>query len=212
MYNTIMKLEDLPDFAKPFKKKGYDVRKQGESYFLYKISSHRVPGKKYPVLDQEYIGIIESSGVLINKKEYPREEEEKTHVWLEYGLSSFIMKKYKRALLRSLFNGSAEKNKPLVVLAVVKYVFGSTSDTAVDCCYLAKGMREEILKVRDICSQERLERLVKKIGELEKLTLGNDREDFEIIMRLSVIDRDSTAEPSWPEEALKILENHGVRL
>lgn len=209
-----MKLEDLPDFAKPFKKKGYDVRKQGETYFLYKITSHRVPGKKYPVLQQEYIGLIDQSGTLIKKKEYPKaeEEEKKTHIFLEYGLSSFIMKKYKRTLIRSLFNGSTEKNKPLVVLAVIKYIFGSTSDTAVDCCYLSVKMREDILKTRDMCSSKRLERLVEKIGEQEKLTLGDDREDFEILMKLCVIDRDSSSEPSYPEEALNILENHGVTL
>ena len=207
-----MKLEDLPDFAKPFKKKGYDVRKQRETYFLYKITSHRVPGKKYPVLQQEYIGLIDQSGTLIKKKEYLKADEEKTHVFLEYGLSSFIMKKYKRTLLRSLFNGSAEKNRPLVALAVIMYIFGSTSDTAIDCCYLSKEMKDEILKTRDMCSQERLERLVKKIGELEKLTLGDDREDFEIIMKLCVMDRDSSTEPSYPEKALKILEKHGVAL
>ncbi len=206
-----MKLEDLPDYAKPFKRTGYDVRKQGKTYSLYKISSHRVPGKKYPVLDQEYIGIIDESGTLINKKEYPKADE-KVHIWLEYGLSSFIMNKHKRALIRSLFNGSADKNKTLVVLAIVKYVFGSTSETAIDCCYLTKEVREDILKVRDICSQDRLERLVKKIGELEKLTLGDDKEDFEILMKLCVIDKESTSVPSYPEKAMKILERHGVIL
>lgn len=206
-----MKLEDLPDYAKPYKKKGYDVRKQGESYFLYKISSHRVPGKKYPVLDQEYIGIINEGGTLINKKEYPKTDKG-IHIWLEYGLSTFIMKRYKRSLARSLFNGSTDRNKPFITLAVVKYVFGSTSDIAVDSCYSAKGMREDILKVRDICSQERLERLVKKIGELEKLTLGDDKDDFEILMKLCVIDKESMSEPPYPEKAMKILEKHGVLL
>lgn len=206
-----MKLQDLPDYAKPYKKKGYDVRKQGESFFLYKISSHRVPGKKYPVLDQEYIGIINESGTLVNKKEYPKAEE-KTHIWLEYGLSSFIMMRHKRALIRSLFNGSADKNRTLVVLAIIKYVFGSASETAIDCCYLAKEIKEDLLKIRETCSSERLERLVRKIGELEKQMLGEDREDFEILMKLCVIDKESTSEPSYPEKAMKILERHGVIL
>ncbi len=207
-----MKLEDLPDYAKPFKKKGYDVRKQGDTYFLYKISSRRMEGKKYPVLQQEYIGAIDKSGTLIRKKEYPQNEEKKKHIWLEYGLSSFIMKKHKRALVRSLFNGSSEKNKAFLVLAVIMYIFGSTTDTAVDCCHLSKGIREEILKMRDIGSKERLEKLVKKIGELEKLTLGEDKEDFEILMKFCVIDRDSTSEPDYPEKALEILDRHGVTL
>lgn len=204
-----MKLADLPEYAKPFKKKGYDVRKQGETYFLYRITSHRVQGKKYPVLEQKYIGAIDKSGTLIKKKEYPKEDN-KTHVWLEYGLSSFIMKKYSRILVRSLFNGSLDKNKPLIILAIVKYVFGSTSDIAIESCNLSHKMREDILKIRDICSLDRLERLVNKIGELEKLTLRDDREDFEILMKLCVIEKDSSLEPSYPEKTLEILEKHGV--
>ena len=53
-----MKLEDLPEFVKPYKVKGYDVRKRGNRYVLFKISSQRVKDKKYPVLKQEYIGVI----------------------------------------------------------------------------------------------------------------------------------------------------------
>lgn len=206
-----MKLENLPDYAKPFKKKGYDVRKQGETYFLYKITSRRVPEKKYPVLEQEYIGVIDKNGTLIRKKEYPKTEE-KTPVRLEYGLSSFIMKTHKRTLIRSLFNGSMEKNKALVILAVVKYVFGSTSDTAIDCCWLSSEMGEDIKKARDICSPDRVQRLVRKIGELEGLLFGDDRDDFEILMKLCVIDKGSSSKPSYPDEALKILEKHGVTL
>ena len=50
-----MKLELLPDFAKPFKTKGYDVRLVKNSYQLFRVTSKRVEGKKYPVLSQEYI-------------------------------------------------------------------------------------------------------------------------------------------------------------
>ena len=53
-----MKLEDLPEFAKPYKKRGYDVRLSRGTYQLLRISSKRVEGKSYPVLVQEYIGII----------------------------------------------------------------------------------------------------------------------------------------------------------
>ena len=30
-----MKYEDLQEFARPYKTKGYDVRKQKDNYFLY---------------------------------------------------------------------------------------------------------------------------------------------------------------------------------
>ena len=54
-----MKLDLLPDFAKPFKTKGFDVRLVRGSYQLFKVSSKRVEGKKYPVLEQSYIGTID---------------------------------------------------------------------------------------------------------------------------------------------------------
>ena len=34
-----MKYEDLPEFARPYKKKGYDVRKRKDTFFLYRITS-----------------------------------------------------------------------------------------------------------------------------------------------------------------------------
>ena len=40
-----MRIDLLPDFAKPFKTKGYDVRKKDNQYYLYKITSKNVEGK-----------------------------------------------------------------------------------------------------------------------------------------------------------------------
>lgn len=204
-----MKLEDLPDYAKPYKQKGYDVRKQGNNYFLYKISSHRVPGKKYPVLDQEYIGVIDSNGSLINKKEYPKEGHAE---YLEWGLSSFIYKKHKRALMRSVFNGSDNKNRELIILAVIQYVFGSISEVAIKSCYLAKDKQEELIKLSSVVSDERLKRLVKKIAEEQRILFGEDLIDAEILMRLCVMDKESSTEPKYSSEVLALLERHGVKL
>ena len=38
-----MKINDLPDFAKKYKTKGYDVRCVNGTYVLFKVSSKRVP-------------------------------------------------------------------------------------------------------------------------------------------------------------------------
>ena len=48
-----MKLENIPGFAKPYKKKGYDVRLVGGTYQLFRVSSKKVEDKNYPVLIQE---------------------------------------------------------------------------------------------------------------------------------------------------------------
>ena len=63
-----MKKELLPDFAKPYKTKGFDVRLVRGCYQLFKISSKRVEGKSYPVLTQIYIGTIDPVKGLVEKK------------------------------------------------------------------------------------------------------------------------------------------------
>ena len=40
------KYEDLPEYARPYKKKGYDVRKRKDTFFLYRITSRMVEGNQ----------------------------------------------------------------------------------------------------------------------------------------------------------------------
>lgn len=204
-----MKLEKLPDFAKPFKKSGYDVRENNGTYFLYKISSRRVPEKRYPVLEQEYIGIISKEGKLIRKKEYPAERK---MGYIEWGLSSFIYKRYKRVLKRSTFNGSSSENEELIMLAVIQYVFSSISEVAISSCFIAKDKKAELIKLASTVSMERLNRLVKKIADSQKLLFGEDLTDAEILMRLCVTEKDSITEPGYSAEVLALLSRHGASL
>ena len=51
--------------------KGNYREKKGDSYYLYKRTSRRVKGKKYPQPVDTYIGIITPEGVIqSNKKRY----------------------------------------------------------------------------------------------------------------------------------------------
>lgn len=209
MYNTNMKLESLPDFARPFKTKGYDVREKNGTYFLYKVTSRRVPDKNYPVLEQEYIGIIDITGKLIRKKQYPSQRKRE---YLEWGLSSFIMRIHKRALLRSVFNGGSGKSMELIELAVIQYALGSLSETAIRSCHLARGNADRLLKLSTAVSEERIERLSNKIGELQRKSFGDDLEDAEIMMRLCVIEKDSIEEPGYTDDLMAIFRKHGIEL
>ena len=53
-----MKLIDLPDYAKKYKTKGYDVKKINNEFYLYKVDHKRVDDKPYPVTSLTYIGKI----------------------------------------------------------------------------------------------------------------------------------------------------------
>lgn len=76
-----------PDWVQAYRTQGKTVKKKGDSYYLYKRTSRRVPGKKYPQPVDTYIGIITPEGVITtNKKKVTLTEIE---VW-EYGFSKAI--------------------------------------------------------------------------------------------------------------------------
>ena len=52
-----------PDWVQEYRTRGTTVKKKGEKYYLYKRTSRRVPGKKYPQPVDTYIGVITPEGV-----------------------------------------------------------------------------------------------------------------------------------------------------
>lgn len=57
-----------PDWVQAHKVRGTTVKKVGGNYYLYKHTSKRVPGKKYPQPVDTYIGVITPDGVIESKK------------------------------------------------------------------------------------------------------------------------------------------------
>lgn len=52
-----------PDWVEKYHITGTSVKKIGDNYYLYKVSSKRVKDKKYPVTTQTYLGKITETGV-----------------------------------------------------------------------------------------------------------------------------------------------------
>ena len=61
-----MKQTDFPQWAQKIKQEseGNVLRMSGEKIYLYKSTSHHVPGKKYPVAKEEYLGIVTPEGLI----------------------------------------------------------------------------------------------------------------------------------------------------
>ena len=59
-----MKRTELPEWVLKWKKPGTTVKCIGGSYYLYKATSKRVPGKAWPVSVQTYVGRITEAGVV----------------------------------------------------------------------------------------------------------------------------------------------------
>ena len=57
-----------PDWVQEQRTRGTTVKKKGETYYLYKRTSRRVPGKKYPQPVDTYIGIITPEGIIKSEK------------------------------------------------------------------------------------------------------------------------------------------------
>lgn len=57
-----------PDWVQVHKVQGTTIKKVGTNYYLYKHTSKRVPGKKYPQPVDTYIGVITPDGVMESKK------------------------------------------------------------------------------------------------------------------------------------------------
>lgn len=76
-----------PEWVQKHRTKGTTVKKKGDAYYLYKRTSRRVQGKKYPQPVDTYIGIITPEGVIqSNKKKVSLSDAE---VW-EYGFSKTL--------------------------------------------------------------------------------------------------------------------------
>lgn len=57
-----------PDWVQEKRTRGTTVKKKGDTYYLYKRTSKRVPGKKYPQPVDTYIGIITPERVIKSGK------------------------------------------------------------------------------------------------------------------------------------------------
>lgn len=53
-----------PEWVQVYRTRGKTVKKVGNAYYLYKRTSKRVPGKKYPQPVDTYIGVITPEGVI----------------------------------------------------------------------------------------------------------------------------------------------------
>lgn len=80
-------MANYPDWVKQFRQKGTSVKKVGNSYYLYRHSSKRVPGKKYPQASDEYIGLITPQGVIRKNRKKISMEDIRVY---EYGFSKAV--------------------------------------------------------------------------------------------------------------------------
>ncbi len=77
-----------PEWVQKYREQGTTIKKKGDAYYLYKRTSKRVPGKKYPQAVDTYIGVITPDGVV--KSNMKKISVADIEVW-EYGYSKAIL-------------------------------------------------------------------------------------------------------------------------
>ncbi len=207
-YNTYMRIDLLPDYAKPYKTKGYDVRVVNGVYRLIKISSKRVPGKKYPVLQQEFIGIIDKDKGLIPKKTYPSLSADS----LEFGLSNFIYLNFRRDLQRLVFGG--DRNFIYSRLAIIFYIYGSVDLRFLKLSFLS--CRDEELQNCSLkCSIKRLSSMAGKIDLFLASAIPDDSDRLYLIsyLRQVTVSRNTIDSPKlqYTNEILTLFDQYGLK-
>ena len=76
-----------PEWVQQYRTKGTTVKKVGNTYYLYKRTSKRIPGKKYPQPVDTYIGVITPDGIVERKKQQLATTSIKVK---EYGFSKAV--------------------------------------------------------------------------------------------------------------------------
>jgi len=109
-------LSNYPDWVNAFKEKGTSVKKVGNEYYLYRATSKRVPGKKYPQPVEEYLGVITREGVIRTKI---RKISTDTVRVYEYGMSYALQSLLPAAFL---INAHDKETLRLAFLHIVKSV------------------------------------------------------------------------------------------
>ena len=109
-------MSKYPDWVNAHKEKGTSIKKIGNAYYLYKTTSKRIPGKKYPQPIETYIGVITEEGV--SRSQVRKISTGSVKVY-EYGMS-YAMK----ALLPEAFliNGHDKETMYIVFLLIIKHV------------------------------------------------------------------------------------------
>ncbi|MCI7169917.1 hypothetical protein MSB04_05785 [bacterium] len=88
-----------PEWVQKYREKGTTIKKKGDAYYLYKRTSRRVPGKKYPQPVDTYIGIITPDGVVqTQRKRVVLSDIEVREYGYSYALWSLCPQGWKDAL------------------------------------------------------------------------------------------------------------------
>lgn len=182
-----------PEWVQQHRTRGTTVKKKGDAYYLYKRTSKRVPGKKYPQPVDTYIGMITPEGVVYSDKKKVSLSEIEVY---EYGFSKALLDLCPEGWKKPL-GDDWEK--------VLKIILKAWSPES----YLLKDeddLREEQFHYSFPSQKSSLSRRIYKAYEI-------DLEDLECLKRIYLVRlKEQEALSKINEEQQKLIEKIGVRM
>lgn len=201
-----MKKNELPNWVLKYDSKGITFRKKGNAYLMIKVSSKRVPDKRYPVLLQEYLGTVtEKDGFTPSK-----EKAKSSDYLLECSLSHFIMANFYDDLLRAAFNTSKKLAESKIKAAIILFIYGTITPLTIRLSAVSIGYEEEIEKL-SLSSTATISNLSKRISNLfkERFADETDRANLICLLKQGLVDSRNTGFTSYNEKVLEILKKYG---
>lgn len=193
-----------PDWVDQYRGHGRTVKKLKNGYALYSCTSQYVKGGK-PKSVQKYLGMISEKDGFIPKS-VPYNET----VYIEFGLSRFIVLNYHRDLQRSVHGPSEE----IILLAVIRFMFGSVTRSLLSSSALTRDRADELYDYYTKISPLRINNLAKKISSFLEDSFPDDSERAELIngLKLCVIPADKPVPSTLlvPEPLAQLISKHGL--
>lgn len=200
-----------PDWVEKYRGKGRSIRKVRNGYGLYKCSSVYVKGAKYPKSVSTYLGMITEKDGFIPKTDVSLLKQPK--IYLEYGLSHFVLANFKRDIIRSVYGGLSDDT---LLAGIVYFLFGSTSEVFVKATYCTKDCIDDVLyRIHSGIKEKRLKTISNKINQLicEKIPDEKDRLILLKLLPLCVIDTNGNEDSViYRDEIKEIIERYGLSI
>ena len=172
-------MNKYPSYVNKFRPKGTIIKKVNDVYYVYKATSKRVEGKKYPVQ------VIE--GVIGKIDEYGFHDTEKVKlnqdvIVRECGFTNLILK-YKDTFMNETYSRFKKQDREIILYSLIYYLSSNT--------YIQDKYRDKILPIQEVIDKYKLSigRQIKIIERIMETTL-KEIEELKYICRVYIGERE----------------------
>ncbi len=156
-----MKKSEMPDWVLKYQTKGTQIIKNGNGYYLYKVTSKWCPEKgRSQKITEKYLGKITPEGIIKPLKD--RMEESMKNISVkEYGATQFIVETNRDIidLLKSIYPHSW---KEIFIFSLFRLLYSSPIKSIQD--YYSTSFISEIIKDASV-SRRKVSNLLREIGK-----------------------------------------------